>query len=1056
MPEIEQQDVGTVKMTTEQIKAKLGDTLLTGEDADVSVTDAELRNIRRIFEKHDQDGSDSIDLAELRSVMEALGATPSHNQLLDLVRQVRVEQPGAEGDPEDVHLNFSEFMHLVILYKEAIQFSFLSTDSGAQTRAQQNIARVNRSTLPLPDSTGRLLADCAIAVVTLYIVGSALIAAVRPVRDDNDHWLIDLAIASAVFLVDAVLSALTCRIHPVNGDLVQDPAECVKLYLQTPICWLDLMQLVPWELWPQVRWLRVLKFVKVVSVFRPRNPSGKVLIDERYVFIHYTLVYQLRIVIFFMTFVHAAACMFCFLQQDGNRGHFPYATALYWVVYTVSTVGYGDVDITTDELRYYAVGLFFSSMLLNGFVISEISAFLGRTDVEEEQRGKMREMVAALTAFGVPRALRAEILGFQWHTMRSNITSQNAELLQGLPDQIQNGLGLWVRMRFIQCVPLFRQSHAGCRIALAQSLHSVVAAPEEYIIVVDEIGSEMYFLGHGYVDVIRADGQVLVTLRQGAFFGETALLMAADKPSDEGAPRTASIKALSYCDLFRLEKTEFLSILRRFPRFREQIKQQMRKHERRVSKLEQAMEAKEKTRFLPTEFASQASSPCAQNESRCLSQTEVRRMSRSEEGNPLSVRGSSGTAQSQQEEPIAPSVAPFTRRMLTAGEAEPLSPRQTSANPAVLSPTNSRTVSPTLAHALPAAADGAPHNGQGALGQGAVAVLGRGGVKVLNDVQSDGLGSPANTLGRRQVHGSGGHPLEGIVRSSGVSSAASAGLTPEGLKGSARELPTTPLELPEGPAKTAGPAEGRQQSSHGDSPGMVPFHRAVGVPTALSRNSAKDQVDSSQRSSVLNVAPVSTPTARRPMRVYVPGTYAAGADPDGGFFNFTQGRANNIMRTKVHTGRPTSPRGLVGERSGSVFSADLAGIRDNWTTQGHQRRRSTAVYRSTSAVGIETAPIASVLRDVDMRLDMRTRPLTEMLRAVDAKVTSLCKDQAEIKETLAHMQALFGGQVKSPEMGDLLDLPDALQRGATGEMSATIAAENSPAHTPGEPGSVAQ
>eukprot|EP01065_Artemidia_motanka_P010605 TRINITY_DN1563_c0_g1_i1.p1 TRINITY_DN1563_c0_g1~~TRINITY_DN1563_c0_g1_i1.p1 ORF type:complete len:1018 (+),score=195.57 TRINITY_DN1563_c0_g1_i1:111-3164(+) len=576
MPDFEAQHVRKVSMTPQQVRAQVNDVVSAMSQMRV-ITDAELQNIRRIFEEHDQDGSDSIDMVELRHVMECLGSAPSESQLIELVQQVTVVDVGDGG------LSFPEFLQLILLYKEAVQYSFLETESGAPTRSQLSIAAANSMRLPLPDSTERVVADVLIALGSLYVISSALIATVRP--DPGLDWsvFLDLCVASLVNVFDILISAFTCLFNPTTGEVHDSPVLSFKRYARGFLA-LDLCAAMPWELWPNLRWLRAIKTIKIVKILQTRPPSGRVRMDESYVWLHYTVIYQFRLLYLFALLVHTAACIFIWLQQGKGRGSYGYDQALYWVVYTVSTVGYGDVAIDTTEQRVFAVGLFIVSLLMNGFVIAEIGAFLNRTDVEEEQRGKMRETVAALRAFNVPRALRAEILSFQWHQLRSNISTQNAELLQGLPEQMQDGLGLFVRMRIIQCVPLFRAAHPGCRIALAQSLTSVVAAPEEYIIVLGEVGNEMYFLGHGYVEVLRSDGHVLATLSHGAFFGEIALLT--NLTGRTGGLRTASIKALSYCDLFRLDRQDFFHILQRFPRFRESIKLEMRRTERRVSRFE--------------------------------------------------------------------------------------------------------------------------------------------------------------------------------------------------------------------------------------------------------------------------------------------------------------------------------------------------------------------------------------------------------------------------------------------------------------------------------------
>jgi CRP-like cAMP-binding protein len=78
-----------------------------------------------------------------------------------------------------------------------------------------------------------------------------------------------------------------------------------------------------------------------------------------------------------------------------------------------------------------------------------------------------------------------------------------------------------------------------------------------------EIGRELYLISRGEVEVIDGSGNVVATLGEGNFFGEISLLTS--------APRTATVRAKAYCDLFVLDKSEFTRVLRDRPQFRQSM-----------------------------------------------------------------------------------------------------------------------------------------------------------------------------------------------------------------------------------------------------------------------------------------------------------------------------------------------------------------------------------------------------------------------------------------------------------------------------------------------------
>lgn len=77
-----------------------------------------------------------------------------------------------------------------------------------------------------------------------------------------------------------------------------------------------------------------------------------------------------------------------------------------------------------------------------------------------------------------------------------------------------------------------------------------------------ELGDCMYFLSTGSVEVIANDKRITV-LTEGSPFGETALLQ------DE--KRNASVRALSYCDVYKLSQHSFHRLRKKHPEFDKRV-----------------------------------------------------------------------------------------------------------------------------------------------------------------------------------------------------------------------------------------------------------------------------------------------------------------------------------------------------------------------------------------------------------------------------------------------------------------------------------------------------
>jgi CRP-like cAMP-binding protein len=90
-----------------------------------------------------------------------------------------------------------------------------------------------------------------------------------------------------------------------------------------------------------------------------------------------------------------------------------------------------------------------------------------------------------------------------------------------------------------------------------------VAAAGETLIRKGDVAREMYVLVRGQVEVLDDEGSVLATLKDGACFGETALLI--------HSPRTRSVRAKTGCDLLALDATAFSRILHDHPHFLDSV-----------------------------------------------------------------------------------------------------------------------------------------------------------------------------------------------------------------------------------------------------------------------------------------------------------------------------------------------------------------------------------------------------------------------------------------------------------------------------------------------------
>ena len=116
----------------------------------------------------------------------------------------------------------------------------------------------------------------------------------------------------------------------------------------------------------------------------------------------------------------------------------------------------------------------------------------------------------------------------------------------------------------LEHVPLLAKGTPIFLHALALMLKPRVFGPGATIIKKGDPGQEMFFLSRGKVEVLGDDNKVLASLKEGDFFGETALL------STE--VRTASVRAVTPCDLFVLGQEDFNQVLQDHPEIADSLR----------------------------------------------------------------------------------------------------------------------------------------------------------------------------------------------------------------------------------------------------------------------------------------------------------------------------------------------------------------------------------------------------------------------------------------------------------------------------------------------------
>jgi len=260
--------------------------------------------------------------------------------------------------------------------------------------------------------------------------------------------------------------------------------------------------------------------------------------------------------------IHWLACGWLALRgaSPGTDLWTGYLHSLFWVLSTLTTLGFTDnMPRTNPEIVYAAVLMIFG-VATYGYVIGNVANILANID---PARARYFEHMEKLSSFmnyrGIPAELQRRVRDYHAYVWEHRLGYDEATTLSGLPPSLLIEVSMFLKRDVIQHVPFFATASDELIQEIALCMHPVVYMPGDVIFRQGERGRDMYFISRGAVEVLGKDGQPMAILRKGDVFGEMALVL--------NKPRTATVQATGYCDLYRLEKAMFDDILSRYPEF---------------------------------------------------------------------------------------------------------------------------------------------------------------------------------------------------------------------------------------------------------------------------------------------------------------------------------------------------------------------------------------------------------------------------------------------------------------------------------------------------------
>ena len=143
-----------------------------------------------------------------------------------------------------------------------------------------------------------------------------------------------------------------------------------------------------------------------------------------------------------------------------------YEVSLYWTLYTLSSVGYGDIEVRGVKSRLLANCGFVAAILWNGILVGKIASFMV-LDTAGEHRQLMSRTAQVIQHYHVPGAITDDILTLQQHLLSQKIRLRSVvEVVNLLPPVVQESMCIYIKVEALNRLPIFSQSNMRCKVCI--------------------------------------------------------------------------------------------------------------------------------------------------------------------------------------------------------------------------------------------------------------------------------------------------------------------------------------------------------------------------------------------------------------------------------------------------------------------------------------------------------------------------------------------------------------------------------------------------------------
>ncbi|CAB1312113.1 unnamed protein product [Coregonus sp. 'balchen'] len=208
-----------------------------------------------------------------------------------------------------------------------------------------------------------------------------------------------------------------------------------------------------------------------------------------------------------------------------------YITALYFTFSSLTSVGFGNVSPNTNSEKLFSICVMVIGSLMYASIFGNVSAIIQR-------------LYSGTTRYHTQMLRVKEFIRF--HQIPNGLRNRLEEYFQ--------------HACLLQNCKAFRGGSKACLRALAMRFKTVHAPPGDILIHSGDILNSLYFITRGTIQITH-DDVVVAILGKNDIFGEPIHMYA------EPGKSNSDVRAITYCDLHRIQRDDLLEVLDIYPGF---------------------------------------------------------------------------------------------------------------------------------------------------------------------------------------------------------------------------------------------------------------------------------------------------------------------------------------------------------------------------------------------------------------------------------------------------------------------------------------------------------